>query len=147
MDWDLFLERTRGWQLSAAVLRALDETVKTLGEVVPERVMDSLRAHPSLWQDRLVLRQSPRDAQSPLAHVAVNLLSTPGIWFRAGYLLAQLFPGRAHMAGVYGLRHPGWLLVAHLWRGLRIPLRMLAALGPRRWNRGGTMPAGVALPA
>ena len=129
------------------MLEALDETAQTFGYVVPARVMDSLHAHRSSWRDRLVLRQSPRDAQSPLAHVAVNLVSTPGIRFRVGYLLAQVFPGRAHMAGVYGFRHPGWVFVAHLWRGLRIPLRTLAKLAPRKWSHDRTLSTRVSVPA
>jgi hypothetical protein len=62
-------------------------------------------------------------------------------------LLAQLLPDPAHMAGVYGPRHPGWLLAAHVWRIMRIPMRLVAKFRSRPCKRGAFAPQPTAVPA
>lgn len=106
------------WQLTWPVRVALEQVERLFGHSSAhlERVLSGLRRQRAGWKDRLVLAQSPRDASHPLAAMAVNLLCTPGLRFRAGYLRAVLLPSRSHLAQLYRCRHPGWPLVAHLVR-------------------------------
>ncbi|MFQ5494598.1 MAG: nucleotidyltransferase family protein [Phycisphaerae bacterium] len=133
MDWSLITRRACDWRLSLPLLFALEKTGELLGPVCPHHVIATLRSHRTGWKDRLVLRQAPRDADSPAMHVAVNVLCTPGIRFRLGYLRAMLLPGRGHLGDVYPFRHPGWTACAHVWRLIRacgrlsaVPFRALA---------------------
>ncbi len=127
MDWSLVTQRARQWRLSLAVLRAIEQSAELLGPVCPPFVLDELASDDVSWRDRLALRQAPRDAASPVAHIVVNLLCTPGLRFRMGYLLAYLLPGRAHLADVYPYRHPGWVFCAHAWRSMRACVRVACA--------------------
>lgn len=127
MDWSLVTHRARHWRLSLPVLRAIEQSAELLGPVCPPFVLDELASDGVSWRDRLTLRQAPRDAVSPVAHIVVNLLCTPGLRFRMGYLLAHLLPGRAHLADVYPYRHPGWVFCAHAWRSMRAFVRVVCA--------------------
>jgi hypothetical protein len=134
IDWRLVQERAASWSLSLAVGRALKEAAELFDDAdLRERVAGF--SHHSAWRDRLVLAQAPRDSSHPLAHVAVGVLTAPGVRFRLGYLWAVIFPGRDHMAGVYPWRHPGWLGCAHAWRLARLPLRPLLNRATRFWTR------------
>jgi hypothetical protein len=109
------------------VSMAVAAATELFGTIVPPAVTDAIARQPARWQDRLTLRQAPRDASSPLMHVGCNLLCTPGIGFRLRYARALLWPGSHHLAGVYPFRHPGWTLCAQLWRAVRALYRTAAA--------------------
>lgn len=116
LDWARISEQAREWRLSLPLLHAIQRTRNLLGLTVPGEVTEELAGHETTWRDRLTLAQAPRDAASPIAHVLVNLLCTPGIRFRLGYLGAFLRPGSKHLAEIYPLRHRGWIVCAHIWR-------------------------------
>ena len=128
IDWRLFLQRADEWGLSQAVACALERTKALFGPVCPDDVVDRLRAAPTHWRDRITLAHTPRESASPTVHVAVNLLCTPGVRFRLGYLAALVRPGRDHLAGLYPWRHPGWVACAHVWRLVRAASRAAFAL-------------------
>lgn len=118
LDIRLLADKCRAWRLAWPVRLALEQTEHLFGQTSPYlgRVLNVLRAQRSCWRDRLVVAQSPHDANHPLLAVVVNLLCTPGVRFRAGYLKAVLLPARSHLAQLYSRRHPGWPIVAHLVR-------------------------------
>ncbi len=128
MDWDMVTRLCRQWRLSLAVRTALAEAAAQLGSFVPERVVRRLAAHPASWKDRLTLRQAPRDAAGPVSHVLVDLLCTPGLRFRLGYLMSILSPDEAHLEELYPYRHSGWTFCAHTWRWLRGAGRAMGGL-------------------
>ena len=120
LDWRLIVESSRRWRLSVAVHRGVQCAAEMLGPICPPEVLKNLAAQPGSWRDRLSLARAPHDAEAPLLHVLCNLLCTPGVAFRLGYLRALLLPGRGHLAGLYKRRHAGWVAVAHIWRCLRV---------------------------
>ncbi len=126
MDWPLFLESTQRWGLSLPVHEAITIAQEDFGPFVPEHVMATLRSHRVCWQDRLALRQAPRDAENTAVQVAVNLATTPGIRYRLRYLMALLSPSNDHLEEIYPHRHLGWTVTANLVRTLRIVYRLLA---------------------
>ncbi len=130
IDWSRFLATVQNWGLVLPVREALDRTRREFGPVCPAEVLDRLQQTRVSWRDRLALRQAPRDASHPVAHVAVNLLCTPGWRFSLGYLLAVLLPDRGHMSEWYCRRHWGWLPWAHLLRWLSPVTRRV----PRFWS-------------
>jgi len=125
LDWKLLVRRTREWALMLPVRTALHRAAELFGPAMPDEVLNALGRYRACWQDRLSLWHAPRDATSPLGHVLVNLLCTPGLRFRAGYLRAVLAPGVEHLAGIYPGRHRGWQSVAHLCRVVRAGRRLL----------------------
>lgn len=129
------IDKCAKWKLAWPVRVALEQVEKLFGESSPYlgRILDCLRRQRVSWKDRLVVAQSPRDADHPLAAIAVNLLCTPGVRFRLGYLRSVLLPDRSHLAQLYSRRHPGWPLVAHMVR-----IRRGAT---RRFSRTATHPA------
>lgn len=129
IDWALVTQCASRWQLSCAVSYAIERTEELLGSVCPPSVRAEFRTHQANWQDRWTLAQAPRDAASPLAHVLCNVLCTPGVRFRAGYLMAHLFPGPKHLATIYPYRHPGWPVCAHVWRASRVLVRVILSPG------------------
>lgn len=133
MDWKAMTDACRRWRLSYAVHDALSKAQDLLGAFVPDGILATLASHPTNWRDRLTLAQAPRDAANPTAHLIVDLLCTPGIMFRLGYLGAFAVPDRTHLAGLYPYRHPGWPLCAHVWRLVRCVSRAASGLaGPFR---------------
>ena len=128
MDWALMSTCAGQWRLSWPVLRAIERATELLGPICPGVVVKELREHPVSWRDRLSLAHAPQDAAAPARHVAVNLLCTPGIRFRAGYLRSVVFAGRGHLADSYPFRHWGWPVCAQLWRVVRIVGRLTRAL-------------------
>lgn len=128
LDWDLVLRRCRDWKLSLAVSGSLARCVEFFGIALPMGFLAALTGQPTSWRDRLVLWQSPRDAASPLAHVACNLLCTPGIRFRLDYLKAILMPDPRHLRQSYEGRHPGWKTIAQATRLARASLKASHAL-------------------
>ena len=129
IDWTLVTRCASRWQLSSAVSCAIEQTEELLGSVCPSNVRAELRTHQANWQDRWTLAQAPRDADSPFMHVLCNVLCTPGVRLRTGYLMAHLFPGAKHLATMYPYRHRGWFLCAHIWRGIRVLGRLLLLPG------------------
>ena len=134
IDWRKVQEKATAWSLSLAVQRALSETADLFDDVKLRDRVAEFSCH-AAWQDRLVLAQAPRDSTHPLVHVAVNMLTAPGVRFRLGYLWAMMFPDRDHMGGVYPWRHPGWPACAHLWRLARLLVRPLYLRATRSWPR------------
>ena len=126
MDWGLIGRRAEDWGLAPAVAETIARTEDYFGRVCPRDLSERLAAVRSGWRDRLMLAHAPNESASPIAHVVVNLLCTPGVRFRVGYLLALLLPGRDHLAEIYRYRHPGWWIGAHLWRGVRAMRRLVA---------------------
>ncbi len=116
IDWDRFLETVRQWRLTLPVREAFERTSADVGRVCSPEVMRRLARQRASWRDRLATAQAPRDATHPVAHVAVDLICTPGWRFCLAYLWAVAVPGREHMAGWYGQSHWGWLACAHLLR-------------------------------
>ena len=114
--------------------RALSQTADLFDDAKLRDRVVGFSCH-ATWRDRLVLAQAPRDSAHPLAHVAVNMLTAPGVRFRMGYLWAMMFPDRDHMGGVYPWRHPGWPACAHLWRFARLMVRPLYTKATRSWPR------------
>ncbi|GMU22363.1 MAG: hypothetical protein AMXMBFR13_24490 [Phycisphaerae bacterium] len=116
LNWDQVMQRASAWGLVLPVRAALQRVGREFGVVCPPAVMADFKRVNCGWRERLALRQAPRDANHPLAHVAVNVLCTPGLGYVLAYLLAVVFPGREHMADWYGRKHPGWFLCAHVLR-------------------------------
>ena len=134
MDWELIADRARRWRLSLPLLQSLERTAELFGPIVPSTLTAELASHRTNWQDRMTLRCAPRDADSAVSHVAVNLLCTPGVRFKAGYLAALLWPGHAHLGEVYPFRHIGWVPCAHGWRILRTLGRLASTLIQLVWR-------------
>jgi hypothetical protein len=131
LDWTRFLTTVEEWRLALPVRKALNDAEREFGPLCPPPVSDRLEEMRVNWRDRLALWQAPRDAGRSGSHVAVNVLCTPRRRFVVGYLLAVVFPDRAHMADWYCHRHWGWLACAHLLRWLG----PVAARLPRVWSR------------
>lgn len=119
IDWSLVTRCASRWHLSCAVSCAIERTEELLGSGCPQSVREDLSRNQANWRDRWTLAQAPRDAGSPLAHILCNVLCTPGVRLRAGYLMAHLFPGAKHLATKYPYRHRGWICCAHLLRTSR----------------------------
>lgn len=131
IDWERFVTHMRAWGLTLPVRDAIERTERTFGAVCPPEIRSRLAKEHVNRRDHLVLRQTPRDAEHPVAHVLVNALCTPGFWFVLSYLRAVLVPGRQHMGEWYGNHHWGWLPFAHVLRLLSPVLRRI----PRVWTR------------
>lgn len=125
LDWSLVVQSCCEWRLSLPVLTALQRVQEVLGSCCPESALIELQNHNSNWQDRLTLKQAPRDAAQPFRHVLINLACTPGVAYRFGYLLAMLTPHRSHLAEVYPYRHRGWTAMANAWRCVRMIGRLV----------------------
>ena len=127
IDWDAVVRRSRDWQLSLPVRVGLERAEHVFGPTIPPDAMAALQEAPAGMFDRLTLWHAPRDEHHPVGHILVNLLCTPGLRYRAGYLAAMLLPGPRHMASIYRRRHTGWLACAHLYRWTRAMLRPFTA--------------------
>ncbi len=125
IDWDMVTQKCHEWKLAPAVLAAIRKATTLLGPFCPEPVISELERRSHHWKDRLILRHAPRDAASPIGHVAVNLLTTPGIIFKLQYVKALLFPGKAHLSELYHRTHLGWTICAHLSRIARLIKRAI----------------------
>ena len=134
IDWRRVQEKATAWSLSLAVYRALSQTADLFDDLELRNRVAGFSCN-TTWRDRLALAQAPRDSAHPLAHVAVNVLTAPGVRFRLGYLWAMVFPDRDHMGSVYPRRHPGWPACAHLWRFARLLVRPLYIRVTRSWPR------------
>jgi len=130
LDWDRFLSLTKSWRLVLPVRTAIRACVHTLGTDVPRDVGQALAGGRVSWRDRLVLWQSPHDAERPVLHVLTNAVTTPRLRVATGYLAACVGPNRAHLEEVYPWRHPGWMAAASCWRVLRALARPVAGLVP-----------------
>ena len=131
LDWDDIVRTAVAWGLALPLRSGLERVEREFGSICPDQALGRLRRMNPGWRERLALRQAPRDATHPVAHVVADSLCTPGIGFVLSYLAAMAFPGRAHMAEWYGRRHFGWLLCAH---GLRL-LRPVLGRFPNFWKR------------
>ncbi len=109
------------WGLTLPVRRGLTAAARLFNDHRLAGLSDAL-ATPVGWRDRLALWQAPRDRATPLAHLAVDLLTTPGVGYRLGYMKAIMVPDDNHLGQIYRWRHPGWRPCALMWRGLRRPL-------------------------
>jgi hypothetical protein len=130
IDWNRFLDTVQSWGLALPVREALRVAERKYGQFCPPEVLRRLAQARVGWRDWLALYEAPRDAAHPVAHVAVNMLCTPGWRFTLGYLLAVLLPDRGHMGEWYCRRHWGWLPWAHLLRWLSPLTRRV----PRIWS-------------
>ena len=119
IPWDRFVATAEAWHLSLPVEEGIRAAERTYGPVCPPEITRRLEQVRVNWRDRLALRQAPRDNEHPVAHVLVNVLTTPQWRFTLGYLLAVVFPDRSHMGEWYFRRHTGWLTFAHLCRFLK----------------------------
>jgi hypothetical protein len=126
LNTEVLVDKCDKWKLTWPVRVALEQVERLFGEssVYLQRTLRALGQDRAGWRNRLALAQCPRDASHPLAAIAVNMLCTPGVRFRLGYLRAVLLPAQSHLAQVYQGRHPGWPLVAHAVRiGRRLTRR------------------------
>jgi hypothetical protein len=120
LNWQHFIAMAQKWRLTLPVIAGIEAAqVGNQRWIVPQLVFEKLLDSPVNWRDRLCLRQAPRDDDHPTAHVLVNALVTPGIFFVLGYLYAAIIPGKEHMREWYGHEHTGWLPIAHVCRLLR----------------------------
>jgi len=133
LDWDCLLENAREWGLCPAVRSAIAATTSTFGPFMPPSVASRIANAKGRWQDRLILRQAPRDAGRPVRHLFINWLTTPGVRFPARYLLAHLLPGRRHLGKVYPYRHFGWIACAHFCRFVAAAIRPVRTV----WHKFG----------
>jgi len=135
LNTEVLVDKCDKWKLTWPVRVALEQVERLFGEssVYLQRTLRALGQDRAGWRNRLALAQCPRDASHPLAAIAVNMLCTPGVRFRLGYLRAVLLPAQSHLAQVYQGRHPGWPLVAH---AVRIGRRLT-----RRFSRTTAEPA------
>ncbi|MCP4591256.1 MAG: SET domain-containing protein-lysine N-methyltransferase, partial [bacterium] len=131
LDWDRVIARGQAWGLALPLGQALERAETTFGEFCPPAVRAQLRRARVGWRDRLALRQAPRDADHPVAHVLVDAICTGNFRLIAGYLRAVLLPDSRHMGEWYCDRHRGWLITAHLMRWTAPLLRQI----PRLWGR------------
>lgn len=131
LNWDEVLRTSAAWGLALPVRVGLDWVTRAVGSVCPPDVWTRFMLLRTNWRDRLALRQAPRDATHPAAHVLVDAACTPGAAFVLSYLAAVVFPGREHMADWYGRRHFGWLPCAH---ALRLARPILGRF-PKSWRR------------
>lgn len=129
INWDRLTEHCRAWRVSLAVLTSLRSATDLLRLVVPSDVSAALAAQPGNWRDRWSLANAACSAQSPIRSVFVEAATTPHWPTALGYLAAYALPGREHLAGFCTRRYPGWTLVAHARRVLRIIGRLPATLG------------------
>lgn len=123
MKWSVVVDRAKKWKIILPVSCAVEKVESLWGPICPRDIREQLATMRVNWRDRLTLKQAPRDARSPLAHVAVSVLCTPGLRFKLGYVAAQLWPGDAHLGENYPYRHFGWTLCARARR----PFRALAS--------------------
>jgi len=144
LDWGLVVERCRRWRLAAAVTEALRQTAVRWGTALPPAASAWVAHREGNWPDRLLLAHAARDGGSPVVRLVVDLLCTPGLGFRLGYLVALLRPARGHLADVYPYRHWGWTATAHVWRWLRaagrtafLPIQLTRRAGGRLLSRSG----------
>lgn len=124
-DWDRMVSQCRRYGLAHPVRLALLAVEAAWGQACPERARRRLTGEAAGWRDRLCLAQAPHDAERPVRHVAVDLLCTPGVVYRFGYLWRMLIPDRCHLEQVYARRHAGWMVFAHVGRWLRAAIRVL----------------------
>ena len=138
IDFASVEEKSVRWRIAPVVHSGLSAAAQLFND---EFLLDVCRRFsPSVtWQDRLVLWQAPRDSRNPLAHVITNLLTTPSLRLRAGYLRSTLLPDPTHMGEMYHWRHPGWLACAHGWRFLRPAVRPVVRLLTRLRDPGREM--------
>lgn len=134
IDWALVADTARRWRVSHPLRCTLLRLREFLEPVGPPELVDRLTEHPVSWRDRLVLAHAPSDAASPVAHVFINLLTTPGWRFRAGYLWALMRPDKRHLEEVYPFRHTGWTIVAQAWRWLRAAGRLAVTVAALTWR-------------
>ncbi len=119
VDWGNFLATARDWRLALPVRKGIEAAARECGSLCPEWLSHALRDTATTWCDRLALWQAPRDAEHPVAHVLVNMLTTPGWRFTLAYFIAVAMPSREHLGDGYERRHWGWRQAAMLSRGVR----------------------------
>lgn len=100
VDAHLLCATVESWRLVGAVRLAL-RGLGTLPGEWPPLLRDLDRQLPRWGHgfESLALRQAPFDAERPLSHLAVGLLSLDRWKDRVDYLGAYLAPGRAHLEG------------------------------------------------
>lgn len=113
-------ETAQDWGMVLAVREALLAVKRTLGDPTGRlaEILHALRGATS-WSEKLALEHAPHDGERPVSSIAVNLLTTPGLSYRIGYLRSVLSAGEGHLGQIYPHRHTGWQLAAHLHRAGR----------------------------
>jgi len=125
IDWELVLRRLNEWRLTCAACLAFDRAEAMFGPFLGDNVRRGLRAGRVSWRDRLATWQSPRDAGFPLWRTLVDLVVTPSVRLRVGYMRAVLLPDSDHLGEGYGGRHRGWQVWAAARRALAGAVRIL----------------------
>ncbi len=131
IDWLAFVDGVRSMGLAWPTLvagRAVDDA---FGSSLPDSVISELDSETPGWADRLALWQAPRDDQHPIARLCVDAVVGGARKDQMAYLGALLVPQRAHMADIYKIHHPGWLVCAHTWRVVRAGMRGISQFIPR----------------
>jgi len=117
IDWDRLVRDAAAWRLALPLRLGIEAAERDHGQaLISTNAWDRLRRCRANWRDRLAIAQAPKDNASPIRHVIVNALTTPGLRFVAAYLKAVVMPGEAHMREWYPHEHRGWLAAAHLLR-------------------------------
>lgn len=128
INWTRVVDRARRWRLSLAVQSAVAAAEQVLGPFIPPEIGTELGEIQPKWRDRLMLWHSPRDAASPLLHVACNAIGLSGLRSKLQYLFAMITPDHRHLGELYPFRHFGWPICAHLFRILRNMGRVAATV-------------------
>ncbi len=96
LDWDLLISRAEQWSMGHAAWSAFRRVEQLFGPTIPDQIRQQL-THSGSWRDRLTTWQSSRDSSHPLMRTMVDMLVTPNISFKMGYLAAVLFPENTHL--------------------------------------------------
>jgi hypothetical protein len=117
INWQQIAAKTQAWSISWFVAQSLRQAITRFGSTPTlEAGLQALASEKPNWRDRLVLRQSPKDNDHPFAAMVTNLLTTPGLGFKLGYLRSVLLPDESHLRQLYSRQHPGWRCMAHAVR-------------------------------
>lgn len=128
IDWSAVVRLLADWRLTFAVRVGMQWVESLVGDMLPDEVRRALTESRVSWRDRWAVRQSPEDAAHPVRRTIVDMLVTPGLQFRLGYLRAVVVPDAAHLGESYPVRHFGWTWCALVSRWLRGPIQGVSKL-------------------
>jgi hypothetical protein len=118
VDWDLFAERTRRWNLTAVVRHAFETASQTLGATFPDESKSVLAMQPRR-RERRALDAYITNRRGRGATATSTIRAIRGLGAKAAYVRALLFPNRDFLAARQGNSRPSYL------RRLAIPIRWL----------------------
>lgn len=107
LDWEAFLERARALRICRLVLYSLEKAAEAVDALVPDDVLDRLRAQEHGLAGRVATRILNTPPGSRARNFLLTILAAGGAVARTRYLAAILFPPRACMVERYHVRRPG----------------------------------------